>query len=148
MTKRTKLDWCVVMVGGVAASTGLLAQVAGFALAFLFDDPITGDLLLDRGFWVAGLGGAGLVYGMLVGASTPPKDRWLAALLAVGGTPLWGVLSLPLVLMPFILFGLIPVVLCVERGLRVLRRTGLCIAHSAAALRHFVIQRLTGHLGR
>src|SRR5437588_2147142 len=65
---RAKLDWCLMMVGGVVASVGLFAQLAGFALAFLFGDPITGDLLLSRGFWVAGLGGAGLVYGMQVDA--------------------------------------------------------------------------------
>src|SRR5438874_40241 len=129
---RAKLDWCLMMIGGVVASVGLFAQLAGFALAFLFGDPITGDLLLSRGFWVAGLGGAGLVYGMQVDAGgsvaypggpvtyTPSKRRRPAALFAVVGTPLWGVLSLPL---GIIFYGVLLVGLCVMGCVCVLRRT-------------------------
>jgi hypothetical protein len=132
---RARLDWIVMVVGAVIAHVSLFAQLAGFAFAFLFDDPITGDLLLDYGFWVAGLGGAGLVYGLAVDAGgsvaypggpltyTPPKRRWPVALYALAGTPLWAGLSLPLGIM---CYGVLLVGFCVIGCLRVLRLIRHC----------------------
>jgi hypothetical protein len=105
---RARLDLCVMLLGGIVAHVGLVAQVGGFVLAFLLGDPITGYRWLTHGFWIAGLGGAGMVYGMNVDAGTPgryeggrvtyerPARRWVAALWSIALTPLWGVLSLPL----------------------------------------------------
>jgi hypothetical protein len=104
---RDRLDWWAAMTGVLVANVGVFTQAAGFAVAFLFGDPITGYRLLMGGFWVAGLGGAGLAYAMLVDAGGsaehpwglvtyhPPGRRWPAALVAVLGTPFWAVLSLP-----------------------------------------------------
>jgi hypothetical protein len=112
---------------------GLLMQVTGFFFAFASDNPILGDRLLNAGFCVAGLGGAGLVYGMQVGAGgsvpypggpwsyTPPERRWPTAVFAVAGTPLWGVLSLPLALLLYLLAGIGWAVVGVHRVLRLCR---------------------------
>jgi hypothetical protein len=108
---RAKLDQCIMAAGMIVASAGFLAQVAGFALTFLFDMPIEGEVWLVRGTWLAGFGGAGLYYGIKVdtGGSMrypggpvtyePPARRWPIALIAIGLTPLWGVLSLPIGIM-------------------------------------------------
>src|SRR5215475_14260018 len=127
---RARLDWWVKAVGVLVLNGGLAAQVAGLVFAFRLDDPITGVALLVHGFWVAGLGGAGLVYGALVDAGgsvrypggpwtyTPPERRWPAALWAVAGIPLWAVLSLPLGLL---LSGLLVVGVCGLAGLHLVR---------------------------
>jgi hypothetical protein len=99
---RERIDRWVMIAGGIVAHVGLVAQAGGFVLAFLLDDPIAGYLWLVRGFWIAGLGGAGLVYGGVVEAlepGAPAQPRWAAAVFAAVGTPLWGVLCLPLGMM-------------------------------------------------
>lgn len=109
----SKLDQCVLFGGVVVAHVGLIAEVAGFALTFWLDDPIAGEKWLVRGFWIAGLGGAGLYYGIKVDAGggpkypggpptyEPPPRCWPHALIALGLTPLWAVLSLPLGVMVY-----------------------------------------------
>jgi hypothetical protein len=103
-----RLDVGLKVSGFVVAHAGLAAQVAGLCLAFFGADPVAGERWLFWGFWLAGAGGAGVVYGALVDAGGSPKvpggpltyapsaPRWIAALWAVGLTPLWGVLSLPI----------------------------------------------------
>jgi hypothetical protein len=105
---RGRIDTCVFGLGGLIATVGVFAQFAGFGFTYLGDDPISGELLLLRGFWIAGLGGAGLYYGVQVGAGgsvaypggpvtfEPSARRWSTALIAIGLIPIWSVLSLPL----------------------------------------------------
>jgi hypothetical protein len=70
---RARLD-AIVQVGGVMiAHGGLVAQVAGLGLAFSGSDPIAGERWLARGFWLAGVGGAGIVYGAMRDAGGSPK---------------------------------------------------------------------------
>lgn len=107
-TWRARLDSSVKFAGILVVHAGLAAWAAGFALAYLGDDPIAGNAWLGRGFLLAGLGGAGLAYAVQVDAGgsvkqqggtptyEPPERRWPAALWALAGIPLWGVLSLPL----------------------------------------------------
>jgi hypothetical protein len=107
---RNRLDWSIMVTGTAIAHVGVVTMLAGFALAFLFRDPIAGLLYLERGFWLAGLGGAGFVYWFAIDWSesahlpTNPKThtllkrRWPAVLAAIIGTPVWGALSIPLVL--------------------------------------------------
>jgi hypothetical protein len=133
---RRRLDWSVMTAGGIVAHAGVFTQAAGFAVAFLFGDPLTGYQLLMGGFWVAGLGGAGLAYGMTVEAGGsrehpwdpvtyhPPRRRWPAALLAVLGTPLWAVLSLPA---GILLYGVLVVGLCTIGGLRAFHLARRCL---------------------
>lgn len=103
-------------MGVAVLHVGLVMQLAGFLFAFALGDPIAGDRLLTLGFWVAGLGGSGLVYGLLVNVGgsapyrggplsyAPPGRRWPAALWAFALVGLWGVLSLPLA---FLFYGTI-----------------------------------------
>jgi hypothetical protein len=121
-TWRAKLDWWVKVAGILVVNAGLAAQAAGFTLAFLGGDPIAGDAWLGRGFWLAGLGGAGLAYAIQVDAGgsvkqrggtltyEPPERRWPAALWSIVGTPVWAVLSLPL---GILLYGILAVGLLV-----------------------------------
>src|SRR3954465_3897730 len=65
---RGRFDVGVKVTGIVLAHAGIVAQVAGFALAFLWAEPTTGEAWLEGGFGLAGLGGAGIVYGIEVDA--------------------------------------------------------------------------------
>lgn len=108
---QARVDRCVMWLGTVVANVGVLAQFAGFALAFVLDDPISGYAWIQRGWWIAGLGGAGIVYGIKADAGGsveypggpvtyhPPACRWPAAIGALIGVPMWGVLSFPIGIM-------------------------------------------------
>lgn len=103
-----RADLAVQVAGGVGAAVGAAAQAAGLVLGLVLGDPIRGDRLLAAGLWMGGVGGAGLAYGLAVGAGgsvshpggpltyTPPARRWPSAVWAVCGIPLWAGLSLPL----------------------------------------------------
>lgn len=103
-----RCDWLVQFLGGVVAAVGVIIQVIGLALGLFGDDAIRAISLVDMGFWVAGVGGAGIAYGFQVDAGgsvrypggplqyDPPARRWPALLWAIVPIPLWGVLSLPL----------------------------------------------------
>ena len=132
-----RLDGCVLFVGVIVGHVGVVAQAAGFVLAFVSGDPIAGEMRLVRGFWLAGLGGARMVYGNLMNSGgpvpqsghqpgtppteIPPPRRRTAALWALGLTPAWGVLSLPIAV---VVYGLLVVVGSVC-GLVLLVRWGL-----------------------
>src|SRR4051812_6800115 len=85
-----RLDRWIRAAGVVVLHVGMVGQLAGFLFVFALGDPIFGDWLLNAGFWVAGWGGAGLVYGMQVDAGgsvpypggpwsyTQPERRWPA----------------------------------------------------------------------
>ena len=104
----TKFDAVVSWLGFGVGNLGFLVQVAGLAITFVFDRPIIGYQCLTAGFWIAGLGGAGIAYGLQVDAGgsvkqqggpwtyEPPKSRWPAAVWSIGLFPVWAVLSLPL----------------------------------------------------
>jgi hypothetical protein len=135
-----RIDLGVQFVGAAVASLAAAAQLAGLVLGLSDGDPITGDRLFAAGFWVAGVGGAGVAYGLQVRAGgsvphpggpltyMPPARRWPATLWAACGIPLWAVLSLPLAALLYggLIVG-IPIVGCVKLvGLVKARRTRRC----------------------
>lgn len=103
-----RFDAVVQFVGGAVAFLGGLAQLVGVVVGLGFDEPVAGERWIASGLWAGMAGGAGLVYGLQVGAGgkvsypggpvtyTPPKRRWPAVLWSVVLAPAWGVLSLPL----------------------------------------------------
>jgi hypothetical protein len=113
-----RADLAVQVAGGVVATLGAAAQAVGLALGLGAGNPVLGERLLTAGFWAGGIGGAGLVYGIGVGAGgsvsypggplgyTPPARRWPSILWAACGIPLWAVLSLPLAVL---LYGILAV---------------------------------------
>jgi len=132
---RAKLDLLVLAAGSAIAHLGVVAQFTGFALAWVFADPITGYDLLTYGMLVAGVGGVGIVYGMQVGASGSPtgpggslkynpESRRFAVFFAVFGFPAWAVLSLPI---GIVIYGSGILGLLVVGGVQIVRRVLKCL---------------------
>jgi len=134
-----RADLTVQVAGGAVASVGAAVQLVGLVLGLGAGDPILGTWLLSAGFWAGGVGGAGLVYGLLVGAGdsvpcpggpltyTPPARRWPSVVWAICGTPLWAVLSLPLAVL---LYGALVEGGVVVGCVRLARRTLIRISPS------------------
>lgn len=132
---RARIDCWVRLAGILVANLGLAAQAGGFVLAYLLEDPISGYAWLERGFWLAGIGGAGMAYGAQVDAGgsvkvqcgpvtyEPPARRWPAALSAIFGIPIWAVLSLPIGILLYGILAAGAVILGAIQLARLLRPT-------------------------